>query len=198
MKVGLLGGTFDPIHFGHLHLAIALAEAHALERVLFCPAHTSPTKQEHPPVADASHRKEMVERAIHDVPGCALLDWELMGSSPSYTVDTVRRWKRTRGGELYLLLGEDLVTSLPQWKEIDTLLELAPPLVGSRPCTKISLPEDFAPESLERIHAGHTVIPIMDISSTVVRKRLSEERFCGHLLPAPVLDYIREHRLYLS
>ncbi len=181
-KIGILGGSFDPVHFGHLNLAVHMLEACGLDEVLFVPASVSPFKENSPPKVSAEHRKEMLLLAIQPVKQFRLLDWELQGKGPSFTIDTVRRLSSEAPAQYHLLLGDDQLEGLPRWKEAEELIRLAPPLIGTR----------------ERAGFGKTQvkIPRFEISSTEVRKRLSEKKFCGHLVPASVLTYIEKKSLY--
>jgi nicotinate-nucleotide adenylyltransferase len=193
-KLGFFGGTFDPIHFGHLNLAIELLEAKQLDEIIFCPAHVSPLKKESPPQIASEHRKEMVSLAIAPVKEFTLFDWELNRPQPSYTIDTVRYiLTQSKDTELYLILGDDVLPGLSKWKDVEELFRLAPPLLGHR-IGKIPAP---IPESLlSIIEKGEIKIPTMEISSTVVRERLKQGKFCGHLVPEPVLEYIYKNNLY--
>lgn len=194
MKVGLLGGSFDPVHFGHLHLAITLLEAHGLDEILFCPAGRSPFKIDQPSL-EAKHRLAMTELAIKDVSSFSLLDWEIAQPGPSYTIDTVKRWKKENRAELFLLLGEDQLAHLHLWKNVNELFTLCHPLIASRESHPTSVKELALP--IQRLIArGRTKSCMLEISSTQLRKRLKEGLYCGHLLPHLVLDYIQEHRLY--
>lgn len=193
-QIGFFGGTFDPIHFGHLNLAIRLLEIHKLDHIFFSPANFSPHKHTAMPTSSNSTRKEMTGLAIEGIPHFSLLDLELQREGPSYTIDTIRELKKKHPrDQFHLILGEDVLEGLPQWREVEELLALAPPLTGTRPGAK--LPE--LPHVLgQMIERGRTDIPSMDISSTELRGRLSKKMYCGHLIPAKVLDYIHAHRLY--
>jgi nicotinate-nucleotide adenylyltransferase len=188
--VGLMGGTFNPIHNGHLHLALMLREIHALEEVWFIPSLQNPLKEEMP--IPFEHRYKMVERAISTVPGFKALSIESERAAPSYTIDTVKELqKRFPTTKFHLLLGDDTILSLHAWKNIKELLEMCPPLVGTRqpvPC--------MDPRIKELIEKGITPIPILDISSTFLRERLKNNLYSNHLIPAPVLDYIKQNGLY--
>ena len=131
-KIGFLGGSFDPIHFGHLHLGLSLQEAHKLDEVIVCPASVSPLKTVNPQAAQ--HRLAMAELGVQDLPSWRAVDWEIAKSGPSYTIETIKYAleKIFTAGEQIFLYGEDLLPELPKWKEIETLLKLAPPLVGCR------------------------------------------------------------------
>lgn len=195
-KYGFLGGTFDPIHNGHLHLALEILEKHQLDRVFFCPAQRSPEKGEMEPVAPSADRLAMAALAIEPIEAFSLIDSEILRQGPSYTVDTIRQLKKEHPkAHFHLILGEDLLQGLGHWKEVEALLQLAPPLIGTRHQklpSKISLPDSL----LEGVRAGLTRIPLLDISSTDLRKRLKMKKYCGHLLPAKVLDYIKQNQLY--
>ena len=192
--IGFFGGTFDPIHFGHLNLALQMIEKHRLTQILFCPAYISPHKQAKPPTVSKHHRKVMVTLAIEPIPEFHLLDWELEKEGPSYTIDTIRELKkRNPHQQIRLILGQDALKEFFAWKEVEELVHLAPPLVGSRQGT---IPSDLPPSIQEAVRAGMTQTPEMDISSTAIRERLGSGKYCGHLVPSKVLDYIHQNQLY--
>jgi nicotinate-nucleotide adenylyltransferase len=192
-KLGILGGSFDPVHFGHLNLAISLMEACALDEVLFVPAFLSPFKQNAPPVASAEQRKMMLKLAISPIQKFHILDWELQSKGPVYTIDTVRKLSSDPSLHLFLILGEDHVASFHQWKDVEELVRLAFPLIGTRgPGDLSQLPVEFQ----EKICSRRVKVPYFEISSTTIRARFSQQKYCGHLVPAPVLDYIEKHHLY--
>lgn len=195
--IGFFGGSFDPIHFGHIHLALQMLELHKLDRVLFCPAFLSPFRGDEPPRATPKQRLEMTALAIKPIEKFSLLDVEVKREETSYTIDTIRSLKKdaeNRGKKchFHLILGEDSLLRLADWKEIKDLLLLAPPLVGSRMPQALSIPESLKP----LIQKGITKIPVMEISSTEIRERIKKRLYCGHLVPAKVLDYIYENLLY--
>jgi len=195
-RVGFFGGSFDPFHFGHLNLAISLLEAHALDSVLFCPAYVSPFKKACSTVASSEHRMQMVRLGIQEIKHFAMLDWEMKQKKPSYTIDTIQKLKKESTAEFFLLLGMDQLEYLHKWKKIEELLELAQPLIGSRENKQITL--DHLPVSLHSfIDKGRTIIPMMDINSTIIRQRLSRKQFCGHLVPQLILDYIKHNHVYI-
>ncbi len=193
-SIGFIGGTFDPIHFGHINLALALKEVCGFDEVLFCPTPISPLKKEHP--IPIKHRLRMVELAIEHIPGFLLFDYEATTRGPHYTIDTIKyliKDSKKRGGHtsISLILGEDITDEFMKWKDVETLVELATPIVGNR--FKESL--NKVPSILsENIHT----IPMMEISATEIRKRLKNKLYCGHMLPAKVLDYIYHHQLYFK
>jgi nicotinate-nucleotide adenylyltransferase len=184
MTFGFYGGSFDPIHFGHINLALELCERHRLQGVVFCPTAINPCKVDAPPSAAAHHRLKMVEIAIKDIPEFSLSSFECEKNGPCYTIDTLeylikqypdRTWR--------LLMGSDSALTLPHWRRASELIALAPPLIGSR---EGGFVEGFPVEQ----------IPCLDISSTEIRRRLSQKKYCKHLVPTKVLDYITLHQLY--
>lgn len=196
-KLGFFGGTFDPIHFGHLNLAIQIQEAHQLDEVFFCPTSLSPHKLQEQPAVSKEHRLAMTHLAIAPIKSFTLIDWELDQEGPSYTIDTIHELKKKYpDDQIHLILGEDSLKGLSSWKEAETLLKLAPPLIGTRSIGKKWNLSAFSREVKEKILQGCTPIAVMDISSTVIRSRLLEEKYCGHLIPFKVLDYIYQNELY--
>lgn len=182
--VGFFGGSFDPIHFGHLNLAIQLVEKKYVDEILFCPAFCSPFKTAQPPMASGRDRLEMIRRVIADIPYFKLCDYEVERKTPSFTIDTLRAIQ-TEGVQYRLILSQDAARGLSQWKEAVAVQKLAPPLVGLRGEANFPL-------------VDCEVVPtaIFEISSTAIRERLKKKIYCGHLVPQIALDYISEHQLY--
>lgn len=149
--IGFFGGTFDPIHFGHISLAVQLLEAHKLKKILFCPALCSPFKTEKPPIASPQHRLAMLQLAL-DHPQFEITTLELDRISPSYAIDTIRALQ-IKG--LRLLLSEEAAARLDQWKETQELVRLAPPLIGPR---EIQISSTQIRDRLKkRLYCGHLV-----------------------------------------
>lgn len=186
--IGLFGGSFDPIHFGHINLAIQLMEIHGLDEVIWMPARCSPFKAAAPPQASSKDRLAMLKAALENVPQFRISTLEIDRQGPSFTIDTVRALS-SKEASLRLLLSEEAAAHFNQWKEASELLRLAPPLIGGRPTASPSHLSD----SLK--HA-FTPTRILEISSTEVRDRLKKKLYCGHLIPAKALDYIHLHHLY--
>jgi nicotinate-nucleotide adenylyltransferase len=193
-KIGFFGGTFDPPHFGHLHLAIEMMEIHRLDEVWFCPAFRSPHKA-HQECAAPQHRIAMVEKAISGVPAFKLQDCEAKQAGVSYTIDTLKKLA-TPHAIFHLILGEDSLEGFSSWKEAEALLALAPPLIGSRIDRFEHLIKNLHPSLRHSVIKGFTSIPLVEISSTLIRRRLIDKKYCGHLLPGKVLDYIHQNQLY--
>jgi nicotinate-nucleotide adenylyltransferase len=167
-KIGFFGGSFDPIHFGHLNLAIEMLEKHGLDEILFCPAFCSPFKIDRPPVASPEHRLEMLKLVLADVPQFRLSSLEIERRITSYTIETL---KKLPFAQYRLLLTRESAESFSKWRDPQEIERLAPLLIGER-----TLP----------------------ISSTEVRERLKKKLYCGHLVPEKALYYIGKHCLYLG
>jgi nicotinate-nucleotide adenylyltransferase len=202
MRVALFGGTFDPIHRGHLALASAAASAFALDRVLFAPVGRQPLKAESP-AATFADRLEMTRLAVASAadPRFAVssVDGPRPDAAPNYTVDTLACLGREYpAATLFVLTGADSFLTLRGWRSPDRLLELAEWIVVSRPEFPLSEPQ-LAPLALtaaqrSRVHLLTTVHE--DVSSTELRQRLHAGDPCPGLLPPAVADYIQTHRLY--
>jgi nicotinate-nucleotide adenylyltransferase len=190
MKIGVLGGTFDPIHNAHLLLAEQAREQLGLKKVLFIPA-GDPWRKAFRRVVPAEHRLAMTKLAIQDDPGFVVDDCEIKREGASYTADTLRELhKRHAKDELYLLLGEDALADLPFWREPETIAEAANIVVAPR--GGVVLPElPFDPDRVVRIK-----MPYMEISSTDIRERAKAGRSLRYLVPDAVAAYIKEHKLY--
>ena len=204
MRVALFGGTFDPIHRGHLALASAAASAFALDRVLFAPVGRQPLKAESP-AATFADRLEMTRLAVASAadPSFAVssVDAPRPDGAPNYTVDTLAALAReTPAATLFVLAGADSFLTLRNWRSPAQLLALAEWIVVSRPDFPLK-PEfltrlEFALTAAQRsrIHLLTTVHE--DVSSTELRQRLHAGDPCPGLLPAAVAGYIQTHRLY--
>lgn len=201
-RTGVFGGTFNPVHTGHLILAQDALEHFALDRVLWVPAHTPPHKRS-AALADAGHRHAMLERAVQDNPAFEVWNDELERGGVSYTVDTLRRLReRFPGDALFLLIGADTLVELHSWKDIGVILDLCEVVSVARPghdlagltSGAIGLPAAQSERLLKNLLIGH----VCDISSTEIRHRASTGRSIRYLVPRGVEDYIRAHRLYAS
>ncbi len=195
-RVGLLGGSFNPPHFGHLNLARELGEKHALHEIWWVPAHLNPDKVGENGV-DSAFRLEMVRLAIEGDPYFSLCLEEFHRPPPSYTVDTLRSLHgQYPEVQFFLLLGEDVANRFLSWKEPLEILKLATILVGTRPCEERAPALMGDPTIVAAIRSGWTPIRQMGISSRSIRERLLYKRNCSHLIPKSVLDYIIYHDLY--
>ncbi len=198
MRLGVLGGTFDPIHFGHLLAAETTCESLHLDQVLFAPAALPPHKQQMH-VLPVAHRVAMVRLAIADNPSFALSTVDLDRPGPHYTVDMVqliREQYAIGAEEMFLIIGADSLTQLPTWHEPAQLIQMCRLAVVVRPC----YPVDLA--SLEQSLPGLTgrleliEMPALGISSSDLQRRVREGHSIRYQTPEAVVRYITEHQLY--
>jgi nicotinate-nucleotide adenylyltransferase len=189
VKVGLFGGSFDPVHHGHLIVGQAAAEALGLDELRFVPARAQPFKLgQH--AAPASDRATMLELAVRGAPGLSVEPLELERAGPSYTVDTLRTLRdREPGAAFTLLLGADAAQELEAWHEAGALPELARIVVFARGSAA-------APAS--PLIAGTVEVPRIGISATEIRRRVRTGQPIRYWVPDAVARYVAEHRLYLD
>lgn len=212
--VGIFGGTFDPIHFGHLRLAEEMAESLMLAHVRFIPTGWPPHRNL--PQTSAEHRLAMVHLAIDDNPHFLVDTREMRQHSPTYTVDTLQALRLELGAEqpICLLMGADAFLGLPYWHRWPELFDLAHIAVAHRPGFPYSAWQDSMPPELRqaldsrndeaaslRFAAVGKIVTLavtaLDISATHIRDTLQAGRNPRYLLPDTVLDYIHTHQLYL-
>ena len=198
MKVGIMGGTFDPVHSGHLIVAEEVREVLGLGEVLFMPCGQPWLKLEHP-ITPAVHRVEMVRLAIGTAPQFKLSEVEVKRSGPSYSVDTMVEFQKQLGAgtELFFIVGCDALADLARWKEPQRLIQL---------CKLVAVPRlNFnSPDlkALERSVPGvrqrliYVATPIIDISSSRIRERVRKGLSIRYLVPEKVEEYIRRQKLY--
>jgi nicotinate-nucleotide adenylyltransferase len=187
--IGLFGGSFDPVHHGHLIVGTVAAEKLRLDSLRFVPAREQPFKvgQHH---TSAEHRAAMLSLAVADLPGFSVERSELQRPGPSYTVDTLRHLReREPGAEFVLLLGADAAADLPVWREAGRLTDLARIAVFARPGTPVA----HSPWISTVIE-----VPAIDISATEVRRRAQLGLSLRYWVPDSIAEYITTHRLYLD
>ena len=199
-RIGLLGGTFDPIHMGHLLLATHSYDELGLDRVMFIPARLPPHKGK--PTVGAEDRLAMVRLAVGDDERFLVCDCELARAEPSYTIDTVRQLKDSLGGdsELLWLIGSDMVADLPDWHKVGELVKLIEIIVvgraGQAEPDYSALAPALTVEQIDRLKARAINLPLIDISSTGIRERLRRTKSVRYLVPSSVQQYITDHQLY--
>jgi nicotinate-nucleotide adenylyltransferase len=181
-KIGIYGGTFDPIHNAHLILAREAAEQLRLEKVIFVPAAASPQKQS--PIAPGSTRLQMLRAAIDQTMPFAIDESELRRPAPSYTIDTVEEFARKYpDNQFFYLIGDDNVGSLPTWRRFKDLRKIVTFVVLRRAQAAVS-------------HEYLKVERRIDISATEIRNRVATGRPIRYLVPQAVEEIIRAQRLY--
>lgn len=192
MRLGVFGGSFDPVHFGHLFLAESCREACALDRVLFIPARQPPHKLD-AQLTPPEHRLAMLQLATADNPGLEVSDRELRRPGPSYMVDTLSELaEEYPGAELFLLLGADMLRDFPTWRQPDRICELANLAVVARDgLTPLdwSVLDGVVPDDRQAGFLAVTM-PRMDISSTEIRNRVLQGRGIRYRTPDAVIAYI--------
>ena len=187
-RVGVFGGTFDPIHTGHLISAQAALEELNLDRIVFIPAALSPHKTNLPPNVSSEDRVEMMRLAIDGEPRFSIDDRELLREGPSYTIDTMRSLLDDYPGVRFIyLLGADHLQKLETWHEISELKNLVDFAVFTRSRGDEVQDDEFL-----------VVRRIIDISSTEIRERLAKGASVRYFLPSTVYDYVMTHDLYKS
>lgn len=219
MKIGILGGTFNPVHYGHLRTAEEMREVFALDKFLFIPAGRPPIKK--PRLADVRHNYEMTKIAVSGNPRFEISDIEIRTSGISYSVETMRKLtNKYRNTEFFFFIGIDVFLSLPKWKQPVKLMKLANLVVISRPgfcfadlssspyfanaCKKILRRFDsgtrkkisFNFETGKKIFLCKATE--LDISSSCIRRLVRSGKNIKYLLPESLESYIISHRLYLK
>ena len=213
-RVGILGGTFNPIHLAHLRIAEEVREACNLDRVIFIPAADPP----HKPIADGvgfGHRLAMVETAIAGHAAFAVSDLEARRQGKSFSVDTLEILRQqTPADQFFFIIGLDSYRDITSWKEYPRLFRLANLVVTTRPGVHIKDPLDILPVAMRgefcysaaarsfRHSSGHSLILLketrLDISSTRIRENVAEGKSIRYLVPDRVIDYITTHGLYFG
>lgn len=189
-RVGIFGGSFDPVHLGHLLVAQAAREELELTRLFFVPAAQSPFKPDRQPTP-AAERLRLLRLALAGKDWCEIDEQEIQRGGVSYTIDTVRGYAvRFPGAKLFYLIGGDHVGKLPQWREADQLARLAEFVVIPRPGQlEVPFPAPFQGRQLKGFPVG--------ISSSQIRARVQAGKAIDHLVATPVAEAIRNYRLYL-
>jgi nicotinate-nucleotide adenylyltransferase len=210
-RIGLFGGTFNPIHLGHLRGAEEIREAFGLQQVIFIPAAIPPHKVAEE-VIEAKHRLEMVRLATATNPFFSTTDIELSRPEKSYSIDTIRYFRGRHQEVFFFILGRDAFVEIETWKEFQHLFSLCNFIVMTRPGFQKTLSTSPLPEALVPVFrydqkvkgwihtSGHTLhfkeITVLDISSTKVRELIERGGAVRYLVPGEVEAYIQKNRLY--
>ena len=195
MSTCLYGGTFDPPHLGHLAIAEYIRDNLAIETVLFIPVYIAPQKIKRS-VSSVEDRLKMLQLAISDHSGLQISEVEIQRKGVSYSIDTIRQIKEEmdiRSKNLYLLIGADSLLEFHTWRDPGKILEESNVLVAGRPGFDI---REVSEEFRNRIQIVSA--PLIDISATMIRRRIREGKSIRSLVPAPVEDYILRKGLYRS
>ncbi|NRD75907.1 nicotinate-nucleotide adenylyltransferase [Bacillus sp. BRMEA1] len=185
-KIGILGGTFDPPHNGHLLIANEILHALELDKIWFMPNQEPPHKRKSGAVNN-EERLQMLELALADNPAFEIQAIELDRTGPSYTVDTMRIIReRYPEHQFYFIIGADMIEYLPKWHQIEELIELVQFVGVERPSYS----------QLTDYPILYVDVPAFEVSSSMIRERLLSGKYVQYLLPDPVIDYIKERHLY--
>ena len=197
MKAGILGGTFDPVHMGHLDVAKEARSSLGLDEVLFIPAGW-PWLKEGAGVQEPGHRLDMLRLALRGLTAFRVSTIELDRPGPTYTVDTLAELRRrSRSGELFFIIGADNLAQLPRWREPDRIISLCRLVVAPRvgcPMPDIVRLEAAVPGLEKRLVMLDK--PVIDISASVIRERVRLGLSIKNLVPEAVAGYIKENGLY--
>ncbi len=207
LPIGLLGGTFDPIHFGHLRPALELLDALPLAHIRFIPSRQPPHR--HTPSATPEQRRQMVALAIAHEPRFVLDDRELQRPGPSYAVDTLRNFRREYAQPLCLIVGADAFAHFNSWRDWQDILELAHLVVMTRPGASLDTAH-LSTELSDLLTQRRRQLPdfsgvggifcqqvtALPISATAIRESLQQGRSPRYLLPDAVLNYLLNQQLY--
>ena len=207
--IGILGGTFDPVHFGHLRSALEITEQLSLEEMRFIPSAKPPHRWQ--PLASAEDRLAMVKMAIKENGKFTLDDREYHRDGASYTIDTLKSIRTEIGTDkaLCMIVGLDAFQSFASWKDWQQILDLTHLIVSTRPGYQFEKQEaDWVERRLtsntKELHkkaAGMIFfceVTQLDISATNIRKQITNGNSCSYLSPEKVCNYIRKHKLYIN
>lgn len=187
MRIGIFGGTFNPIHFGHLVLAEQAYEKLGLSKVIFIPSFNPPHKSSHN-IVSPNHRFNMVRLAIKGNPHFEISDIEIKRKGCSYLVDTLRELKKTRPkSELFFISGSDVSAQIAKWKSINEILSLSKFVLAKRPGYRL--------KKYSR-HIQVISITELDISSSVIRIKIRDGKSIRYLMPVRVYKYIKKKGFY--
>lgn len=200
-RIGIMGGSFDPIHIGHLFIAEETLEALKLDRIVFIPAGVSPHKL-NSKTTDSYHRLLMTALAVNSNPRFLLSNIEIQRGGPSYTIDTIRTLRRMlpEAIELYFITGGDTFIDIETWKDYEELLDLVSFVVFTRAGYDNQLLDNKI-QLLKNNYNGNIIkisIPLLEVSSTDIRERIKQGRTVKYLIQENVEDYIIKNRLYLD
>ena len=200
VRIGIYGGSFNPVHVGHLIIARELRERLNLAEVFFLPSRNPPHKETRK-LAEPQHRAEMVRLAIQGEQGFELDDFDLSRPGPCYTIDTVAHFRgRFPTSELCLLIGADSLMELPTWHRAAELIAQCTVITAARsgqpPLDLTNLERAFGKVQSARLLAGVVETPVIDISSTMIRERMAKGLSIRYLVPETVRTYIEANGLY--
>ena len=200
MNIGVLGGTFDPVHRGHLSIAEEAGTRLNLAEIIFVPS-GQPWQKVGRTITPTEHRLQMLRLAIANKPHFKLATLEIERAGPTYTIDTIVELQEQldRGDELFFILGWDSLAGLPEWQDPRGLIKLCYLVAAPRPGyprPDLKAMEELIPGLSQRVMLMDK--PEVDISASTIRDRVARGLSVRHLVPEPVNRYIKQHKLYLT
>ncbi len=188
-RIGILGGSFNPVHVGHLMMAQYAMEGKGLDQVIFMPTFVTPLKSPRD-LAPALERYAMVKAAVKGLPYFSVSDFEVRAKKSSYTFETLNELRKVfKDDKIYWIIGEDLLKDLPRWKNIEGIGKLASFIVLNRPKVKVKFPK-------VPVKCHSVAMPPIGVSSSEIRSRLKQGKSIDFMTPAIVTKYIKAHKLY--
>lgn len=197
MSIGIYGGTFDPIHLGHLILAEEAREQAQLDKVVFMPAKVSPFKQ-NKDIAEDKHRLEMVRRSVEDIEHFFVSDFEIKLNEVSYTINTLRAYRKVipQNEELFFIMGTDSFLDIEKWYMSEELLNEFNFIVGGRPGYKTKDVNALIKKLSKKTKIIKLKNRLIDVSSTDIKERIGTGKNINFLVPKPVEEYINAFNVY--
>lgn len=197
IKVGIMGGTFDPIHYAHLATAEFIRDRYKLDKILFIPSGTPPHKSQR--ITNKFDRYNMVNIATENNEHFLVLDLEIKRNNKTYTIDTLKDLKKTyKNIDIYFITGADAICDIETWKDVEENFKLATFIAATRPgISLLKVQEKIA--SLKKKYNANIIdvyVPSLDISSTYIRNQLKENHSVRYLVPENVENYIKYKMLY--
>lgn len=198
LRLGIYGGTFDPIHFGHLAVARDVFSVFKLSRVVFVPARQSPMRG--PPIASARHRLAMARLAVGGTSEFGVSSIDVDRPAPSFMIDTIQHFlDEYPSAEMFVIIGADALLEISSWRKLDELMDLAQIIAVPRPGFPMRVPSQV---EAERGNARYPVhfhsMPVIDISASHVRTLCARQRFIDTYVPVAVTQYVAAHQLYVN
>ncbi len=195
-KIAIFGGSFNPIHTGHIKVAQAAMEECSLSKVIFLP-NANPPHKDSDYMISSVHRYNMVSLAISDYPEFEISDYEMNRKNPSYTIDTMRALKNQYKCELFFIIGADSLYTLDTWKSYNELIHECKFIVADRNCSEGSELNQYA-QTINSLGGNVTLIsmPKVDITSTWIRESIFSGRDVSPYLPSKVMEYVDTNNLY--
>lgn len=197
-KIAIFGGSFNPIHIGHIKVALHAMDECSLSKVVFMPNANPPHKDKREMIASV-HRYNMVSLAISDHIGFEISDYEMNRTAPSYTIDTMRAMRSIYSDDISFIIGADSLYTLHKWKSYDKLIGECRFIVADRNCAEGSSVK-VAADRINAAGGNITLIsmPKTDVTSTMIRRQISEGMDVSNFVPQRVYEYILDNNLYQS